>query len=235
MELTYISAAFSLGIVSGFHCLGMCGPIAFSLGLKTSDNWRFYVQNLLYQFGRIVTYSFFGLVLGIIGESFNLAGYQGVISIISGILMILIVVIPTFTKYFSGKFIFFDRLMIKIKISLGNFLQKKSFSSRFFTGILNGFLPCGAVYVALTASLASGGMFNGMTFMFFFGLGTLPFMFSAVIFGNILPNKIRTFLLRIYPVLIILFGIIFILRGLKLGIPYISPLEENLKIEKRIN
>jgi len=230
MEIDYIKIAFSIGIISGFHCLGMCGPIAFSLGLSAENKFKFYGQNLIYQFGRITTYTLFGGIIGVFGEGFNLSGYQNQISIFSGIMLILMVIIPKITTYFQGKFVFLDRFLIRLKIKLGIFLQQKSTTSRYITGILNGFLPCGAVYVALTASLASGGILNGMSFMFIFGLGTVPFMFMAVILGNVIGSGIRNTLLKMYPFLIVIFGILFIIRGLELNIPHLSPDEGALQL-----
>jgi sulfite exporter TauE/SafE len=125
--------------------------------------------------------------------------------------------------------------MVKIKIFLGKFLQKKDNSSRYLTGILNGFLPCGAVYAALTSSIAAGGILQGMTFMAVFGLGTLPFMFMTVLAGKFIGVKIRTKILRIFPYFIVVLGILFILRGLGLGIFLISPSDKALKVEQRTN
>lgn len=233
MGITLIITALGMGFITGFHCLGMCGPIAISLGLSAENKFKFYSQNLIYQLGRIVTYVFLGFLIGIIGEGVNLSGYQGSISIIIGIILIVFVLLPQFTHRFTGRIVVLDKLMIKLKIFLGNYLQKKSFASRFTTGILNGFLPCGAVYVALTASIAYGGIVESMYFMLFFGLGTVPFMFLAVLLGNVIGAGLREKLNRVYPYLIVVFGLLFILRGLELGIPYLSPNEASLQIEAK--
>lgn len=100
----------------------------------------------------------------------------------------------------------------------------------FFTGLLNGLLPCGAVYAALTASVAMGSVVGGAIFMFFFGLGTIPLMFAAVIMGNVITLKTRQKVLKLLPFLMIILGILFILRGLDLGIPFISPTSESLQL-----
>lgn len=234
MEITLIFAALGLGFASGFHCLGMCGPIALSLGLSKKQQVNFYLQNLTYQFGRILTYSFLGAIVGIVGEGFQLAGFQKYISILAGILLITMALF-SFGGDFTSKIPAISNALLKVKISLGKLLRKTDYSSRFLTGILNGFLPCGMVYMALTASLAAGGIWQSASFMVFFGLGTFPFMFAAVLFGNILNATVRNKILKIVPVFMLILGALFILRGMELGIPYISPKKEALKVEKHMN
>lgn len=234
MEITLIFAALGLGFASGFHCLGMCGPIALSLGLSKKQQVNFHLQNLTYQFGRILTYSFLGAIVGIVGEGFQLAGFQKYISILAGILLITMALF-SFGGDFTSKIPAISNALLKVKINLGKLLRKTDYSSRFLTGVLNGFLPCGMVYMALTASLAAGGIWQSSTFMVFFGLGTLPFMFAAVLFGNILNATVRNKILKIVPVFMLILGALFILRGMELGIPYVSPKKEALKVEKHMN
>lgn len=234
MEITLIFAALGLGFASGFHCLGMCGPIALSLGLSKKQQVNFHLQNLTYQLGRILTYSFLGAIVGIVGEGFQLAGFQKYISILAGILLITMALF-SFGGDFTTKIPAISNALLKVKINLGKLLRKTDYSSRFLTGILNGFLPCGMVYMALTASLAAGGIWQSSTFMVFFGLGTFPFMFAAVLFGNILNATVRNKILKIVPVFMLILGTLFILRGMELGIPYVSPKKETLKVEKHMN
>lgn len=234
MEIALIIAAIGLGFASGFHCLGMCGPIALSLGLSKKQQVNFHLQNLTYQFGRIFTYSFLGALVGIVGEGFQLAGFQKYISILAGILLI-IMALFSFGGDFASKIPSINNALLKVKLNLGKLLQKSDYSSRFLTGVLNGFLPCGMVYMALTASLAAGGIWQSATFMAFFGLGTFPFMFAAVLFGNLLNVTVRNKILKIIPIFMLALGGLFILRGLELGIPYVSPKKEALKVEKQKN
>lgn len=230
MELTLIISAIGLGFASGFHCIGMCGPIALSLGLTRKQATNYYLQNLTYQFGRIVTYSFLGAVLGIVGQGFAMAGFQQYLTIGVGILLILMAIFSFGGKDFASKIPFLSKFLLKVKMNLGRLLQKADYRSRFSTGILNGFLPCGMVYMALTASLASGGIWQSATFMALFGLGTLPFMFAIVLLGNLMTSAFRIKILKFVPVMMILLGGLFILRGLEIGIPYVSPKKEALQI-----
>ena len=230
MELALIISAIGLGFASGFHCIGMCGPIALSMGLTKKQATNYYLQNLTYQFGRIFTYSLLGTLLGIVGQGFEMAGFQQYLTIAVGILLILMAIFSFGGNDFASKIPFLSKLLLQVKMNLGKLLQKADYRSRFTTGILNGFLPCGMVYMALTASLAAGGIWQGASFMALFGLGTLPFMFAVVLLGNLMTTAFRIKILKFFPVLMIVLGGLFILRGLEIGIPYISPKKEALKI-----
>ena len=230
MEITLLLSALALGFASGFHCIGMCGPIALSLGLTKKQATNYYLQNLTYQFGRIATYSFLGAILGIVGQGFQMAGFQQYLTIGVGILLIVMALFSFGGKDFASKIPFFSKFLLKVKMNLGKLLQKADYRSRFTTGILNGFLPCGMVYMALTASLASGGIWQSATFMALFGLGTLPFMFAVVLLGNLMTTAFRIKILKFVPVMMIILGGLFLLRGLELGIPYVSPPHDSLQI-----
>lgn len=230
MEITLLISALALGFASGFHCIGMCGPIALSLGLTKKQATNYYLQNLTYQFGRIVTYSFLGAVLGIVGQGFEMAGLQQYVTIAVGLLLIVMAVFSFGGKDFASKIPYFSGFLLKVKMKLGKLLQKADYKSRFSTGILNGFLPCGMVYMALTASLASGGIWQSALFMLLFGLGTLPFMFAVVLVGNLMTTAFRIKILKFVPVMMILLGGLFVLRGLEIGIPFVSPKKEALQV-----
>lgn len=235
MEIGLILSAIALGFASGFHCIGMCGPIALSMGLTKKQATNFYLQNLTYQFGRIVTYSLLGAILGIVGEGFEMAGFQQYLTIIAGILLIIMALFSFGGKDFASKIPFLSKFLFSVKSNLGRLLQKADYRSRFTTGLLNGFLPCGMVYMALTASLAAGGIWQGASYMALFGLGTLPFMFAIVLAGNLMNQAFRIRILKAVPVIMIILGGLFILRGLELGIPYISPRAEAMTISKDHN
>lgn len=235
MEIGLVVSAIALGFASGFHCIGMCGPIALSMGLTKKQAANFYLQNLTYQFGRIFTYSLLGALLGIIGQGFEMAGFQKYLTITAGVLLIIMAVFSFGGKDFASKIPFLSKFLYSVKSNLGRLLQKADYRSRFTTGILNGFLPCGMVYMALTASLAGGGIWQGALYMALFGLGTLPFMFAIVLAGNLMNQAFRIKVLKAVPVIMIILGGLFILRGLELGIPYVSPKAEAMTISKDHN
>jgi sulfite exporter TauE/SafE len=209
----------------------MCGPIAFSLGLNPENKLDFTLRNLTYQLGRVSTYAVMGAVLGVLGFSISFAGLQNPLSITVGILMILLALLPKNLGAANLGMNSFARVMYKIKSGLGKFLRRKNYSSLYITGLLNGLLPCGAVYAALTGSMAMGSIGGGAVFMICFGLGTIPLMFASVLAGNVVSLQTRQKILKFLPYLMVLLGILFILRGLSLNIPYISPTLESLQID----
>lgn len=223
-------SAILLGLLGSFHCIGMCGPIAFVLPVNRENNARKTLQIFLYHLGRILTYSFIGFIFGWIGKGLYLAGFQQRISILIGILMIVMILIPVriFNKYNFSKPLY--SVIGKVKSNLGKLLKKKSNKTFLTIGILNGFLPCGMVYMALIGSIATGNSVEGALYMSIFGLGTIPLMTTAVYVGNVLSISIRTKIQKAIPVFVVMIGVLFILRGMGLGIPYISPSDASLTI-----
>jgi sulfite exporter TauE/SafE len=218
-----IWTAFTLGILGSFHCLGMCGPIALSIPHLSENKLGVFLDSLLYNFGRILTYSLMGLVLGLIGVSFRIAGFQDYLSISLGIIILLFLIMPK--KYYSSltDTRFINKFVFEFKKRFQSFLKTKSRLSLFILGFLNGLLPCGLVYIALAGALATAKAFEGSLYMAFFGLGTLP-MIAAVYFSkNIIPAKVRFKINKLIPYAVGLVAVLLILRGMSLGIPYISP------------
>lgn len=222
--------AFFFGLLGSFHCLGMCGPIAFVLPLNRQNRWIAFVQASLYHLGRLISYATIGLFFGFLGEGFYLAGFQQYLSIFIGFLMILITILPVtiFNKYkISTPFYL---LISKVKVGMGLYLKKSSFKAFLSMGLLNGFLPCGLVYMALLGAISSGSSLGGVVYMLLFGFGTVPMMTGVLIFGNFIKLSIRNKIQKAIPIFVIIIGLLFILRGLGLGIPYLSPATEKLNI-----
>jgi hypothetical protein len=189
----------------------------------------------LYNFGRVITYSVFGLVFGLLGKSFSFVSldFQQGITIATGTLILLVIILPkSFRRKISDKLSFFN-FTSKIKSYFGSLFKKGSLSSLFFIGILNGFLPCGFVYVGIAGALVSGEMFSGIFYMALFGLGTMPVMFGTSLAGNFVSLNIRQKISKAIPYFAAMIAVLFILRGLNLDIPYISPKSD--KINKMLN
>jgi len=218
-----ILAAFLVGLVGSLHCIGMCGPIAIALPVPDSNNLSFFTGRILYNLGRVVTYSFLGAVLGLVGSKIALAGAQQVVSIVLGVVIIIAVLLPQKYKNYIAQNTVIQKLTHPLKSNIGVLFSKGTFTAMFLIGILNGFLPCGLVYVALAGSIASGDAISGAAVMILFGLGTVPAMFAASVFGKFINIGIRTKIRKAVPVLAIILGVIFILRGMNLGIPMLSP------------
>jgi sulfite exporter TauE/SafE len=203
--------------------MGMCGPIAFMLPVDRSNSFNKVGQISLYHFGRILSYALIGIIFGILGKSLYIFGIQQQLSIAIGILMIVLVLIPSqHTSHFKlTKPIY--HLISKVKSHLGKALKKKTADTFLTIGFLNGFLPCGLVYMAVFGAIAMGSVAESSLYMVLFGIGTIPLMTTAVYIGKFLNQSIRTRIQRAIPVVVIIIGALFILRGLGLGIPYVSP------------
>jgi sulfite exporter TauE/SafE len=216
-------SAFILGLLGSLHCVGMCGPIAFMLPVDRINTYKKIAQISIYHFGRLLSYGIMGLVFGLVGKGLYIFGLQQQLSIIIGVLMIIIVLIPskTFNNYNFSKPVF--RLISKVKSALGTALKKKTPDTFLTIGFLNGFLPCGLVYMALFAAIAMGNTLQSSLYMILFGLGTIPLMTTAIYVSRFLNGAIRQRIQKAIPVFVILIGALFIVRGLGLGIPYLSP------------
>jgi len=218
-----ILSAFAIGLFGSLHCIGMCGPIAIALPVPNTSNASFLAGRLLYNIGRVLTYSFLGAIFGLLGSRFVVAGFQQGISIILGVIILIVVLMPSRYKVKVTQHPIILKISSPLKESIGILFKKGTFSSMFLIGILNGFLPCGLVYVALAGAIASGDAISGAAVMALFGLGTIPAMFAATVFGKFINLGLRRKLNKLIPYFAIVLAIIFILRGMALGIPYLSP------------
>lgn len=227
--------AFLFGLISSFHCVGMCGPIAMMLPVDRTNQTKKVIQIIIYHLGRLSAYAVIGLVFGLVGKGLFLAGIQQKLSIFIGVLMILVILIPerVVARYNFSKPVF--RFISKIKTSLGKQFKNKSYQSLFTIGLLNGFLPCGMVYVALFGAIAMQSESFGVLYMILFGLGTVPMMSSVIYINSFLTISIRNKIQKTIPYVAVIIGVLFILRGLGLGIPYISPSDMSLFVQATPN
>ena len=224
----FLWTASLIGLVGSFHCVGMCGPIALALPLSRGTWVNRISGGVLYNIGRTITYMILGAIFGLLGKGIHLAGFQLWSSVIIGAVMITVVIIPLI---FGGK-ISLERLFggysNRLLSGFRKFFHAGSLKSLFSIGLLNGILPCGLVYVAIAGAINTGDILNSVFFMAVFGLGTLPMMFAVSMTGNFINIRVRNGIAKATPYLVILLGVLFILRGLSLGIPYISPKAEAL-------
>ena len=228
-------SAFIFGLISSFHCIGMCGPIAMMLPVDRSNEAKKITQIITYHIGKLTAYGTLGLIFGLLGRSFYLAGMQQQLSIIVGILMILVAVIPerVFAKYNFSKPVY--RVITKVKSSLGQQFKNKSYKSLFTIGLLNGFLPCGMVYVALFGAIAMQNVTLGIGYMLLFGLGTIPMMVAVVYASGLISFSFRGTIQKAIPLVAVIIGMLFIIRGLGLDIPYLSPSNMSLFVQSEAN
>ncbi len=211
--------AFLLGFLGSFHCVGMCGPIA--LAVSGSGSNSFFYNKILYNLGRSITYAVLGLIIGSIGFSLSLAGVQQGFSIAMGVLILIMAL--SYRK--ADQFLTIPALsgiVIWVKRQLNRFLKAGGPFAFFGTGLANGLLPCGMVYMALVAALAFQSPLLGATYMFFFGIGTIPLLLMLMYSGSLISLGARQKFQKAIPYLGVLIGMIFIFRGLGLGV-FFSP------------
>ncbi|GAA4310041.1 sulfite exporter TauE/SafE family protein [Mucilaginibacter gynuensis] len=214
--------AFFIGLFGSVHCVGMCGPLAFAVPFTGRSRWLLVWDKFIYQIGRTISYSLLGLITGIIGKQLWLFGAQQSISIISGVLIIglacskLLNLHYLKTERLSG----FPSLINKFIIRAVT--QK---NGHLYIGILNGLLPCGFVYLALIGAVNTSTVISSVQYMFWFGIGTLPLMLAATLGAGLLTVTVRNRLNKTVPYFMLCLGLWFVLRGVPLNIPFISPAE----------
>ena len=228
-------SAFILGLISSLHCIGMCGPIAMMLPVDHQNEAKKVTQIITYHLGRLTAYTTIGLIFGLVGRGFFLAGLQQNMSIFIGVAMIIVVLIPEkiFAKYNFSKPVY--RVISKVKSNLGSQFKNRSYKSLFTIGLLNGFLPCGMVYVALFGAIAMQSAGSGVLYMLLFGVGTMPLMTVVVYIRSVIKLPFRDKIQKAIPYITVIIGILFILRGLGLGILYISPSSMSLFVQATPN
>ena len=207
--------AFSLGIMSSLHCVGMCGPIALALPVHQRSQVGKLAGILLYNIGRASTYAFLGFLLGFVGNALNLAGLQRSLSIGTGVIMLGAVAYSSQWLDQLAPPIFLQKGVQLIKRKLGALLHNRSLSALFLLGMLNGLLPCGLVYMALISSVATGSPVEGALFMTLFGMGTLPAMSAVAFVKNLISITLRNRARRLMPAFVAAVAVLLILRGLE--------------------
>ncbi|MBX7225702.1 MAG: sulfite exporter TauE/SafE family protein [Chitinophagales bacterium] len=211
-------SGFILGLLGSLHCIGMCGPIAMALPIPQKSGLQKMLAALLYNVGRVLAYVFLGLVLSSISQLFNLHKWQGILSITIGVVLMISLVFP-----YAFKFTKTPKIFQYLKNAIGTRMRNASMTGLFVIGFLNGLLPCGLVYTALIGAFALTIWWHPSAFLALFGMGTIPAMFSIAYYKHLITFPIRRKIQKAIPVLLFVWASLFILRGLNLGIPYISP------------
>jgi sulfite exporter TauE/SafE len=208
--------AFFIGLFGSVHCVGMCGPLALAVPSFQTRWWLIVSDKLLYNIGRVITYSFLGLLIGFIGRQLWLSGLQQGVSIVSGMLIILAGFSRIFKIHLPG-----SKLLLPVNRLLNYALRHKA--GHLVIGLLNGFLPCGFVYLALVGAINTASPIAASAYMFWFGIGTFPLMLLAMVSSGFIGPAIRRRINKGMPYLMVCLGLWFMLRGMGLNIPYLSP------------
>jgi uncharacterized protein len=218
-----VIAALTLGLLGSLHCIGMCGPIALALPVVSNSRSSRVTGVFIYNIGRVFTYSLLGFAFGLLGKTFIIAGYQQALSIVLGILILVILISPGGYAHNSKFTSIVFKPVVKLKSALGKLFTQKSYGSLFSIGILNGLLPCGLVYTAIAGAIAVAEPMKAGLFMALFGLGTVPAMLSLSLAGQKISMGVRNKFRRVSVVFVSAMAVLLILRGLNLGIPFVSP------------
>lgn len=212
-----IWAALVIGFFGSFHCIGMCGPIALALPGKNDLPLHLVWGRLLYNLGRVITYTLLGLVFGVFGQSITLAGFQQLLSILLGLIIIIGALFQFSTTQSWKKKIGLNRFYNWINQTIRTQFNQKGFSTLFTIGILNGFLPCGFVYVGLAGAITTGSVLQSGVFMTLFGIGTLPAMMTMALAPSFITLKWRQRINNWIPYLAVSFGVYLLYRGIFIG------------------
>jgi sulfite exporter TauE/SafE len=218
--MVWVGTALLLGLASSLHCVGMCGPISLALTAKSP---KLLQHNLIYHFGRIITYTALGVLFGFFGRELFLFGFQQNVAVYAGIALLLYAVFPVVFRRLSfqhpllrpiyGKWFKFSQ-----RIMQGNGVRRS-----FSMGMLNGILPCGMVYAALAGALATQGILQGAGFMFLFGMGTSPLLTGFVMSQQLAKQEWRERFRAYLPVFLSIAAVLMILRGADLDWGSFSP------------
>ncbi len=214
-----LSAAFLLGLAGSLHCAGMCGPLVLALPKIRPGTTRESTSRVCYHLGRMASYCLLGLVLGFFGHAAALAGFQRSLSILLGVTLLASLSMAKGVPFAGMAW----QWVALIKAGMGGVLRRNSLASQAIMGALNGLLPCGLVYVAAAGAVSTGDPFTSAAYMTFFGLGTWPMMLGIHFSGQRLPTTSRLPLGNVTRIAVVLMAVLLILRGLELGIPFVSP------------
>jgi hypothetical protein len=231
MSTVVFLSAFILGLGGSFHCMGMCGPLALSITMPASAKHPPFLTYNFYFFGKTLTYALMGLIFGFFGLQIALAGWQQGLSVFAGVVMILLALFSVAKPATFHQNAFTEKINQFILPLFGKVLQQKSsLFAPFWMGLLNGLLPCGLVYMGLAGAVATAEPLSAALFMLVFGVGTMPVLLLFLLVSGKFGFAFRVYLKKATPVIMSVMGLLLILRGLDLGIPFISPVSDALAL-----
>jgi sulfite exporter TauE/SafE len=215
--------AFFIGLFGSIHCIGMCGPLAFAVQVSNHNWLRVVFDKVIYNLGRIISYTALGFVIGFAGKQLWLSGMQQGLSFASGLLIIMAGISRLLHVGFGN-----NRLLSSLLSPVNRLLNYalKHKAGHLIIGMVNGFLPCGFVYLALIGAINTTMPLAAAQYMFWFGAGTFPLMLIATLSSGFMGPVVRKRINRAMPYFMICLGFWFILRGVGLNIPYLSPAKQ---------
>jgi sulfite exporter TauE/SafE/plastocyanin domain-containing protein/copper chaperone CopZ len=209
---------FVVGILTSIHCVGMCGGIMLSQTLSRESKTKFDAIEpaLLYNIGRVISYTILGGIIGALGSVFSLSiTAKATLEIFAGVFMIMM-------GFNMAGFKAFRKFQIRLPHAACK--AKNSSGSPFVVGLLNGFMPCGPLQTMQLFALGTGSATKGALSMFMFSVGTVPLMLTFGAVSGILSKGYTKKILKFSGVLIIFLGLIMGNRGLALAGININPM-----------
>jgi len=214
-----IWSAFLIGLAGSLHCVGMCGPIAMALPHQGAYRWAMVGKLLLYHLGRITTYAGLGMLIGFLGQGLVMAGVQMYVSVVLGGLLLLVALLSINVETIVHRWAPVRTFQQWVRRHMSRLLNARGSSALVGIGMLNGLLPCGLVYMAVVGAVATGSVVQGAAYMALFGAGTIPLMLLTSVAGQFIDVRWRNRLRRLTPILLVVFAILFISRGLQFELP----------------
>lgn len=216
-SLSVIYSAFLLGFLGSLHCFSMCGPLSL---LLPADRSRYLIGRLTYNTGRITTYALLGLLTGIAGEQAGFLIPQKILFILLGAVLLVYLLLPVKWKNRISVMSPVIRMASFTKRSLAKLSKRHGLAVQYGFGLVNGLIPCGLVYAALSGAFLTAGITDSMLFMILFGLGTLPMMMSFGVIGKILPSFLRVKPKLIYTVSYLVLAAFLLYKGFNLPVSH---------------
>lgn len=216
-EKTNLVLLFAAGLLTGFHCIAMCGGFVVSYTAKNLEKGhKGFTQHLVYGGSKVVSYTVIGAIFGLIGGAVAFSvGLRGWVAILAGAFMVFYSLSMFGLKFFR-KFQFNPKF-------LSRFASKESgkfsgpYSRPLVTGLLNGlFIACGPLQAMYLYAVGTGSVVSGAASLFAFGLGTLPVMIGFGSFASVISSKTTGKILKISAVIVLILGLIMLNRGLDL-------------------
>jgi uncharacterized protein len=218
-----ILSALALGFAGSLHCVGMCGPIALLMPLSSTHSFARLANIFLYLLGKSTTYCGLGVLMGFFGTALQQAGWQEGLSLALGGVLVAVVAVMWLRPHWYHQ----NRATAAIgHLVFGGFsrlMAKPTPATPFFMGLANGLLPCGLVYIGLTAAVALGTVQQAALFMWFFGMGTMPMLAAFVLLARQFGQSFKHVIRPLTPLLLLLMGCMLILRGLHIHLPGLTP------------
>lgn len=213
-----LAVLFIFGLLTSFHCIGMCGGIAISQTVgkpwvEDEEQKRlFAIPSILYNLGRVISYTIVGGIVGGIGQLFNFGGLlKGIVPIVGGIFMVIMGI------NLLGILPFLRRFNLRMPLFIARKVQKGKKYGPLYVGLLSGLMPCGPLQIVQLYALSTRNVWLGAISMLIFSIGTVPSLFVFGAINTLVNKKFSNFILKVSAALIVVLGVVMLGRGLALS------------------